>query len=103
MNRIQSFISAASNAVNRLAAFGPLALISVVLLIVIVAWLNPAKLTSYMWVITKLLLAAVLGETFYRATRHGSDDSQDSLESSMAQNRRAMLIASAIIASGMMP
>ena len=93
----------AARYLDKLAAFGPLAAISVVLLAVVAIWLNPAKAGSYLWVISKLSLAAVLGEAFWRAMRRPQPDPEDELARSMAQTQRATLIAASIIAAGLMP
>lgn len=80
------------------------ALVSLLLLGVIVGWLNPAKFGSYLWMISKLSLAAVLGYGFDRATAFESQPGQlDGLDKSMAQTRRASLIAACIVAAGLMP
>lgn len=78
--------------------------LSLILLGVIVVWLNPAKLGSYLWVIAKLALAAVLGYGFDRAASpHDAPDALQGIERAMAQTRRATLMAAAIIAAGLMP
>jgi hypothetical protein len=80
------------------------ALLSLLLLVVIAVWLNPAKFGSYLWVMSKLSLAAVLGYGFDRAAAFDSKPSKlDGIEKAMAQTRRATLIAAAIIAAGLMP
>lgn len=79
-------------------------LLSLLLLGVIVVWLNPAKIGSYLWVIAKLGLAAVLGYGFDRAASpHDAPQDLDGIERAMAQTRRATLMAAAIIAAGLMP
>lgn len=80
------------------------ALLSLLLLAVIAAWLNPAKLGGYLWVISKLSLAAALGYGFDRAAAPGGSPAKlDGIEKAMAQTRRATLMAAAIIAAGLMP
>jgi hypothetical protein len=80
------------------------ALLSLLLLAVIAAFLNPAKVGSYLWIVSKLSLAAVLGYGFDRAASPGDGPSQlDGIERAMAQTRRATLMAAAIIAAGLMP
>lgn len=80
------------------------ALLSLVLLAVIAFWLNPAKCGSYLWVVSKLSLAAVLGYFFDRAAAPGASPSKlDGIEKAMAQTRRTTLMAAAIIAAGLMP
>lgn len=78
--------------------------LSLVLTGVIVIWLNPAKLGSYLWVVAKLALAAVLGYGFDRAASpHDAPRELEGIERAMAQTRRATLMAAAIIAAGLMP
>lgn len=103
MDRLKALGSAAAAKLDKLAAFGPLALISILLLAVVAIWLNPAKAGSYLWVISKLSLASVMGEAFYRAMTRKHPDTLDGLERSMAQTQRATLIAASIIAAGLMP
>lgn len=80
------------------------ALLSLLLLGVIAGWLNPAKFGSYLWIVSKLSLAAVLGYGFDRAARTGArPDELEGIELAMAQTRRATLMAAAIIAAGLMP
>lgn len=80
------------------------ALLSLVLLGAIAFWLNPAKFGSYLWVVSKLSLAAVLGYGFDRAGAPGNSPAKlDGIEKAMAQTRRATLMAAAIIAAGLMP
>ena len=80
------------------------ALLSVCLLLVIAGFLNPAKFGSYLWIISKLSLAAVLGYGFDRAASpDGKPAELDGIERAMAQTRRATLMAAAIVAAGLMP
>lgn len=80
------------------------ALLSLLLLGVIAGWMNPAKFGSYLWIVSKLSLAAVLGYGFDRAANPDASPSQlDGIERAMAQTRRATLMAAAIIAAGLMP
>lgn len=80
------------------------ALLSVLLLIVIAYFMNPAKFGSYLWVMSKLSLAAALGYGFDRAAAWDAKPSQlEGIEKAMAQTRRATLMAAAIIAAGLMP
>jgi hypothetical protein len=79
-------------------------LLSLLLLAVIAAFLNPAKFGSYLWVVSKLSLAATLGYGFDRAAAPGGSPAKlDGIEKAMAQTRRATLMAAAIIAAGLMP
>lgn len=80
------------------------ALLSLLLLGVIAGLINPAKVGSYLWIVSKLSLAAVLGYGFDRAASPGARPSDlDGIERAMAQTRRATLMAAAIIAAGLMP
>jgi len=80
------------------------ALLSLLLLAVIAAFLNPAKFGSYLWVVSKLSLAAALGYGFDRgASWDASPSKLEGIEKAMAQTRRATLMAAAIIAAGLMP
>jgi len=96
----QGFLAAA-NGFGRMAAW---ALISLALLVVIAVVFNPAKFGSYLWIVSKLSLAAVLGYCYDRAAFPDERPSQlDGLEKSMAQTRRNMLMAACIVAAGLMP
>lgn len=80
------------------------ALLSLVLLAVIAWFLNPAKFGSYLWIVSKLSLAAVLGYGFDRAASpNDAPSSLDGIERAMAQTRRATLMAATIVAAGLMP
>lgn len=80
------------------------ALLSLMLLGVIAGLINPAKVGSYLWIVSKLSLAAVLGYGFDRAASPGARPADlEGIERAMAQTRRATLMASAIIAAGLMP
>ena len=96
----QGFL-AGVNGFGRMAIW---AVVSIVLLIVIAVLFNPAKFGSYLWIVSKLSLAAVLGYCYDRAAFPDERPSQlDGLEKSMAQTRRNILIAACIIAAGLMP
>lgn len=80
------------------------AVLSLLLLIVIAYFFNPAKFGSYLWVMSKLSLAAALGYGFDRAASWNAKPSQlEGIEAAMAQTRRATLMAASIIAAGLMP
>lgn len=80
------------------------AVLSLLLLIVIAFFFNPAKFGSYLWVMSKLSLAAALGYGFDRAAAWDAKPSKlEGIEKAMAQTRRATLMAAAIIAAGLMP
>lgn len=90
--------------IDKLLGFSALAAISLMTLLIVAMFLNPAKFGSYLWVISKLCLAAALGELFYRAmTSRAERADGDGLTHSMAQTQRATLIAASIIAAGLMP
>jgi len=64
--------------------------------------LNPAKLGAYVWFVSKLSGAAVLGYGIDTAFFRGSEPRYlDGLEKTMAQTRRATLIAAAVIGAGL--
>ncbi len=73
-------------------------------LLALVALVNPAKIGVYGWLVSKLSMAAVLGFGFDRA---GFPDARPSalegIEKAMAQTRRGTIIAAALVAAGLMP
>ena len=78
-------------------------LVSLILL-GLVALVNPAKLGVYGWLVSKLSMAAVLGYAFDRAAFPRARPSQlEGIERAMAQTRRGTLIAAALVAAGLMP
>lgn len=78
-------------------------LVSLVLL-TLVALVNPAKLGVYGWLVSKLSMAAVLGFGFDRAAFPDARPSElEGIERAMAQTRRGTLIAAALVAAGLMP
>jgi len=67
-----------------------------------VVFLNPAKLGAYVWFVSKLSGAAVLGYGVDCAFFRGANPRYlDGLEKTMAQTRRATLIAAALIGAGL--
>jgi hypothetical protein len=69
----------------------------------ITALINPAKLGLYVYMVSKLTGAAVLGYVVDLAASPKSDPSQlEGIEQNMAYNRRNTLMAAAIIAAGLM-
>jgi len=67
-----------------------------------VAFLNPAKLGAYLWAISKLSGAAALGYGIDTAFFRGSEPRYlDGLDKTMAQTRRATLIAATVIGAGL--
>lgn len=77
-------------------------LLSVTLLLV-VATFNPWLLGSYVWAAAKILMAGVIGYALDRAAFAGSDPRlmDAGIEQSMAQSRRGVIIAAAMIAAGL--
>lgn len=72
--------------------------------LVIVAWLNPAKIGAYLWILSKLTLAACLGYVFDLGANPGTNpNALEGIERSMAQSRRALLIGLTVLAAGLMP
>lgn len=70
----------------------------------LVALVNPAKLGVFGWLVSKLSMAAVLGYAFDRAAFPAARPSRlDGIERAMAQTRRGTLIAAALVAAGLMP
>jgi len=67
-----------------------------------VAVLNPAKLGAYLWFISKLSGAAVLGYSADIAFFRGANPRYlDGLDKAMAQTRRATVIAAFVIGAGL--
>lgn len=101
LSTVYQRIAAGVDGFGRMALW---ALVSILLLIVIAVLFNPAKFGSYLWIVSKLSLAAVLGYGYDRAASPNDRPSQlDGLERAMAQTRRVTLMAAAIIAAGLMP
>ena len=76
-------------------------LISLALLALVLLF-NPAKLGAYLWFMAKLSGAFVLGYGMDLAAFRGKDPRfLDGLEQTMAQTRRATLIAAALIGAGL--
>lgn len=93
-------IAAALEGFGMMAAW---ALLSLLLLIVIAVFFNPAKFGSYLWIVSKLSLAAVLGYAFDRASSRTRTSALEGIELAMAQSRTALLMAAALVAAGLMP
>jgi len=71
-------------------------------LLLIVAHYNSLLITSYLWAASKVTMAGAIGYTLDRAAFPNSDPRYLSgLEQSMAQSRRGVLIAAAMIAAGL--
>ena len=73
------------------------------LLLLPVLLFNPAKFGAYLWFMSKICGAFALGYGFDWAAFRGADPRfmQDGIEKTMAQTRRATLIAAAIIGAGL--
>ncbi|HEY1071236.1 MAG TPA: hypothetical protein VGE33_11990 [Thermomonas sp.] len=71
-------------------------------LMLIVVGLNPAKFGTYVWFMSKLLGASAIGYFVDWGAFRGADPRYlDGIEKTMAQTRRATLIAAAIIGAGL--
>lgn len=72
------------------------------LLLASVSMLNPVLVASYTWAAAKLTLAAVIGHGLDLTLFRGADPRfLEGIEKSMAQTRRATLIAAALVAAGL--
>jgi hypothetical protein len=72
------------------------------LVLLVVVWLNPAKFGAYLWFTSKISGAFALGYGFDWAAFRGTDPRYlEGIEKTMAQTRRATLIAAAIIGAGL--
>lgn len=73
-----------------------------VALLLIVAMFNGLFITSYLWAASKITMAGAIGYALDRAAFPGSDPRYLSgIEQSMAQSRRGVVIAAAMIAAGL--
>lgn len=71
-------------------------------LLLIVALFNSLLITSYLWAASKITMAGAIGYALDRAAFPGSDPRYlTGIEQSMAQSRRGVLIAAAMIAAGL--
>lgn len=73
------------------------------LLVLILSALNPVLLASYAWAAAKLLLAGCIGLLLDVAAFPGANPRymDPGLERSMAQSRRGVVVAAAMIAAGL--
>ncbi|KAF1692744.1 hypothetical protein CSC62_14005 [Pseudoxanthomonas jiangsuensis] len=72
------------------------------LLLMLVAPINPVLLASYTWAASKMLMAGAVGYGVdWAAFRGGDPRYLQGIEQSMAQSRRGILIAAAMIAAGL--
>lgn len=91
-----------ADSLGELVRLWPLVLVSLIGLLLVVS-INPAKAGIYIWIVSKLTMAASVG---YAVDIFGYPDGIEKLEGierAMAQTRRATLIAAAMIAAGLMP
>ena len=101
--RFEAFVTRLSGVYAILGAMWLWLLVSLVLL-ALVAIINPAKLGVCGWLVSKLSMAAVLGFGFDRAAFPESRPSQlDGIERVYAQTRRGTVIAATLVAAGLMP
>ncbi len=71
-------------------------------LLLIVAKFNGLLITSYLWAASKITMAGAVGYALDRAAFPGSDPRYlAGIEQSMAQSRRGVVIAAAMIAAGL--
>lgn len=102
--RLTDLFKRVADRINEAGLMALWALLSLLLLVIIACFLNPAKFGSYLWIVSKLSLAAVLGFGYDRAASpKDAPAGLDGIERAMAQTRRATLMAAAIIAAGLMP
>lgn len=72
------------------------------LLLAVVALVNPVLVASYTWAASKITMAAAIGYGVDWAAFRGADPRYlDGIEKSMAQTRRVTLLAAAMIAAGL--
>lgn len=103
MRTIDAIFTRFANAWASLGAMWLWAAVSLILL-VLVALVNPAKLGVYGWLMSKLSMAAVLGFGFDRAAFPTARPSAlEGIERAMAQTRRGTIIAASLVAAGLMP
>lgn len=101
LDKIQRRLAPVVTLFDRIGFVWLLLVLSLVLLLPVLM-LNPAKLGAYLWFMTKISGAFVLGYLFDIAAFRGADPRfLDGIEKTMAQSRRAMLIAAAIIGAGL--
>ena len=100
--QIKKTFTALIDKLDRVGHMAVWAAFSVVLLVV-VAPLNPMLVPSYFWVLCKLSAAAALGYGFDWAAFRGLDPSgaAESIEKSMYAARRATIMAATIIGAGL--
>lgn len=101
MKKIENIKAAAAEWAARIGHIWLFAIASLVLLL-IVALFNQMLITSYLWAASKVTMAGAIGYALDRAAFPGSDPRYLSgIEQSMAQSRRGVLIAAAMIGAGL--
>ncbi len=101
ITRITRLFSAVETLAGRIGYIRLMFLLSLCLLFLVALW-NPLLLASYVWAASKVLLAGVIGFALDKAAFPGADPrTLDGIERSMAQSRKGVLIAAAMIAAGL--
>lgn len=96
-----SLFDKANAVLERIGYMWMWAAISVVLLLMVLP-LNPVLAGSYIWAAAKMSMAAAAGYGFdWAAFRHDDPKDKVGIEKTMAQTRRATIIAAALIAAGL--
>lgn len=96
--RLRIFLAGLPDAFARIWAFG----IASLVLLAVVAAINPVLLGSYAWAMSKLSGAAVLAYALDKAAFRGNDPRYlEGIQQDLAQTRRATLMAAAMIAAGL--
>lgn len=100
-NKLNRLVSAATSLLDRIGYMWLFLLLSVVLLLLVAA-INPVLLASYIWAASKILMAGAIGYGLDWAAFPGSNPRfLAGIEQSMAQSRRGVLIAAAMIGAGL--
>jgi len=95
------WLSAATTLFNRIGYMWAWLILSLVFLL-LVSLLNPVLLGSYIWAASKILMAGCAGYGLDLAAFPGSNPRYlQGIEQSMAQSRRGVLMAAAMIAAGL--
>lgn len=100
-HRIDKLKSTLESLVDRIGRIWLWLALSLLLLLVVAAF-NNMLVASYLWAAAKITMAGAIGYGFDRAAFPGADPRHlDGIERSMAQSRRGVLIAAAMIAAGL--
>lgn len=98
---MSSFKSLLSSSLDRIGYVWLWVAISLILLAFVIP-LNPAKAGAYLWAVSKIAAGGALGYGFDCAFFRGGDPATlEGIERSMAQARRATIVAAAIIGVGL--